>query len=72
MIKLQWGKNIYICYNKKYLHEFIYSHEKCDLIYLRRVSKKVSGELIPFRTQNMATMPLCFEFFRCRVDVLQS
>ena len=27
MIKLQWGKNIYICYNKKYLYEFIYSHK---------------------------------------------
>ena len=26
MIKLQWGKNIYICYNEKYLHEFMYSH----------------------------------------------
>ena len=30
MIKLQWGKNIYICYNKKYLNEFVHSHEKCD------------------------------------------
>ena len=29
VIKLQWGKKkyIYICYNKKYLHEFIYSHK---------------------------------------------
>ena len=26
IIKLQWGKNIYICYNE-YLHEFMYSHE---------------------------------------------
>ena len=47
MINLQWGKNIYICYNKKYLHEFIYSHKKCDSIYLRRVSKKVGGDF-PF------------------------
>ena len=46
IIKLQWGKNIYICYNKKYLHEFIYNHEKCDSIYLRRVSKKVGGDFL--------------------------
>ena len=25
IIKLPWGKNTYICYNKKYLHEFIYT-----------------------------------------------
>ena len=26
MIKLQRGKNIYMCYEKKYLHEFRYSY----------------------------------------------
>ena len=41
IIKLQWGKNIYICYNK-------ITHEKCDSIYLRRVSKKVGGDF-PFK-----------------------
>ena len=46
IIKLRWGKNIYIYYNKKYLHEFIYNHEKCDSIYLRRVSKKVGGDFL--------------------------
>ena len=52
MLTLQWDKNIYICYDKKYLHEFIYSHEKCDSIYLRRVSKKVGGDY-PFKTSDI-------------------
>ena len=47
IIKLQWGKNIYICYNKKYLHEFIYSHK--NSFNLRRVWKKVRGDF-PFKT----------------------
>ena len=39
----------YVCYNKKYLHKLKYSHEKCDSIYLRRVSKTV-GDDFPFKT----------------------
>ena len=59
MLTLQWGKNIYICYDKKYLHEFIYSHEKCDSIYLRRVSKKVGGNY-PFKTSDIVQVPNVF------------
>ena len=38
--------NIYICYNKKYLHEFIYAVIK---IWIRRVCKKVGSDF-PFKT----------------------
>ena len=59
MLTLQRGKNIHICYDKKYLHEFIYSQEKCDSIYLRRVSKKVGGDY-PFKTSDIVQVPNVF------------
>ena len=35
--------NIYICYNKKYLHEFIYSHKN-----LNKKSLQESGQRLSF------------------------
>ena len=35
--------NIYICYNKKYLHEFIYSHKN-----LNKKSLQESGHAVTF------------------------
>ena len=40
--KITMGKNVY-------MFTVIYSHEKCDSIYLRRVSKKMGG-VFPFKT----------------------
>ena len=37
----------------------IYSHEKCDSIYLRRVSKKVGGDY-PFKTSDIVQVPNVF------------
>ena len=45
IIKLQWGKNIYICYNKKYLHEFVYSHK--NLVQSKK-SLQESGRRLSF------------------------